>query len=236
MEKLIYLLRQTEAQQKTDTTAQDWHNSLRQTLAPAMLAAGAQRLRLNLADADVAPAQAMRLSSLAPAADAMVSFWLDSASQRKPLESLLSSYATSIAGYAVCESEPLRNTLHPPLEGERCYGMNHVVFLQIPPRLERAQWQDLWLEQHTAAAIDTQQTFGYRQNIVVRTLTQDAPRFDAIVEENFPPAAMLDQNAFYRNESAEQLKNNQKRMYESCKRFIDFDKMDRLPTSEYNFR
>ncbi|HQQ63711.1 MAG TPA: EthD domain-containing protein [Pseudomonadales bacterium] len=233
MEKLVYLLWQGNS---NDTNGkEDWHVALRELLVPELRAAGASRLRLNLADRDIEPAQALRLTTRPPAPDAMVSLWLDSASQRRPVEAALLRRATSIAGYAVCESEPLRNTLYPPGEGERCHGMNHVVFLQIPPRLDREQWQDLWLEQHTPTAIDTQQTFGYRQNIVVRTLTADAPRFDAIVEENFPPAAMRDQNAFYRDESPELLKSNQKKMYESCKRFIDFDKMDRLPTSEYNY-
>jgi hypothetical protein len=235
MEKLVYLLWQGENHDTTGNTTGDWHLALRHHLVPALRVSGAHTMRLNLSDADIAPAQAMRLTTQPPAPDAMVSLWLDSASQRNAVEDTLSLFTSRYAGYAVCESEPLRNTRHLPSSGERCYGMNHVVFLQIPPRLTREQWMDLWLEQHTPTAINTQQTFGYRQNIVVRTLTPDAPRFDAIVEENFPPAAMQDQNAFYCYDSAETLKANQKKMYESCKRFIDFDKMDRLPTSEYNF-
>ncbi len=231
MEKLTYLLWKPSA-----LPSSHWHERLRDPLLASLRAAGAQRFRLNLADEAVLPATNMRLSQLAPSADAVLSFWLDSASQSPPAEELLAGHCERLAGYSVCESEPLPNTRHPAAEGERVYGMNHIVLLQIPPRLTREQWLELWLQQHTPIAIDTQETFGYRQNIVVRALTPDAPQIDAIVEENFPPDAMTDQNAFYRRNSPEELASNQKQMYASCKRFIDFDKMDRLPTSEYNFK
>ena len=62
------------------------------------------------------------------------------------------------------------------------------------PRLSYEQWLDIWHNSHTRVAIDTQSTFGYRQNVVVRPLTYLAPPIDAIIEENFPPAAMSDRN------------------------------------------
>ncbi len=229
MEKLMYLL------WKPDGAGQAWPQAMHQ-LASALCQQGACRLRLCLDDADVAPAAAMRLSSPGiPLPDAIIAFWMDSASQRAPYEALLQEVCRQLAGYTVAESEPLPNTLHPASGGARTHGMNHVVFLQVPPRLTREEWLSLWHDGHTAVAIETQQTFGYRQNVVVRRLTADAPPVDAIVEENFPPAAMTEQDAFYRRSTAEELATNQKRMYQSCKRFIDFDKMGRLPTSEYNY-
>jgi hypothetical protein len=230
MEKLIYLLWKDPA-----SPNDAWCQTLRNTLPTALRQAGANHLRLNLADADVAAATSMRMSPEPPLPDALISLWLDSASQRATAEAALAQQAIRLAGYLVTESEPLPNVRHPATEGERVFGMNHIVFLQTPTRLSREEWLDLWLNRHTQLAIDTQTTFGYRQNLVARRLHSDAPAIDAIVEENFPPAAIGDQNAFYRRESEEELQKNQKVMYQSCRNFIDFDKIGRLPSSEYNF-
>jgi hypothetical protein len=230
VEKLIYLLWKPDNIIETD-----WHKTLSHNLIPDLREMAASRFRLNLSDMDVAGAASMRMTNQPPLPDAILSFWMSSANHRHAAEKSLLTLAARIAGYSVCESEPLPNTLYPVAEGERGFGMNHVVFLQEPDRLTREQWLGIWLESHTKIAIDTQQNFGYRQNIVIRKLTDDAPDWNAIVEENFPPEAINDQNAFYRQGSPEQLVENQKLMYQSCKRFIDFDKMGRLPTSEYNF-
>ena len=116
----------------------------------------------------------------------------------------------------------------------RVEGMCQVVFLQKPDRLSYEQWLDTWHHSHTQVAIDTQSTFGYRQNVVARALTEGAPPCDAIIEENFPAAAMNSQQAFYAAVGDEvKFRANQKAMIDSCVRFIDFDKIDVLPTSEY---
>lgn len=229
MEKLVYLLWRDAAHPPAA-----WFDALRTQRAPALQAAGARQLRLNLADGDVAPAAAMRLAPEPPLPDALVSFWLDSASQRDAVEQCLQQDTARLAGYVVAESEPLRNTQYPAAPGTRTTGMNHVVFLRIPAHLTREQWLERWLVHHTPVAIETQENFGYRQNLVVRPLTAGAPAIDAIVEENFLPAAMVDQDAFYRRNSPAQLKENQKRMFASCSTFIDFAQLARLPTSEYN--
>ncbi len=71
------------------------------------------------------------------------------------------------------------------------------MFLQRPRRLSEQQWLEVWQGSHTRVAIDTQSTFGYRQNVITRPMTYAAPPFDAIVEENFPQEAMTSQHAFY---------------------------------------
>ncbi|HQQ75010.1 MAG TPA: hypothetical protein PK031_07640 [Pseudomonadales bacterium] len=230
VEKLIYLFWKPE-----DIALHEWHQQISDQLIPVLRNSGATRFRLNLPDDAVAKAHTMRMTHQPPLPDALLSFWVNSASQRHNFETSMRAMAARIAGYCVSESEPLPNTLHPVESAVRGFGMNHVVFLSIPERLDREQWLNLWLDQHTAVAIDTQQNFGYRQNIVWRALHADGPLIDAIVEENFPPEAISDQNAFYRPGTAEQVSEHQKRMYQSCKQFIDFDKMGRLPTSEYNF-
>ena len=83
-------------------------------------------------------------------------------------------------------------------------------------------------------AIDTQSTFGYKQNVIVRPLTYAAPPYDAIVEENFPAEAMTNPQAFYDAAGDEEKhQKHEQAMIESCMRFIDFDKLDRILMSEY---
>ena len=94
----------------------------------------------------------------------------------------------------------------------------------------------MWQGSHTQVAIDTQSTFGYRQNVIVRALTYAAPHYRAIIEENFPAAAMTSPHAFYDAVGDDaRYKANLKAMIDSCARFIDMDRIDVVPTSEYNW-
>jgi hypothetical protein len=71
---------------------------------------------------------------------------------------------------------------------------------------------------------------------VARTLTVGAPHVDAIIEENFPAAAISSQQAFYDAVGDEEkMQANQQAMIDSVVRFIDFDRIDVLPASEYIF-
>ena len=139
------------------------------------------------------------------------------------------------AGYLVTEAEPIRNTRHPTQPGQRVHGMCHVVFLQRPPRLSEEQWLAIWQGSHTQVAIDTQSTFGYRQNVIVRGLSYAAPPLHAMIEENFPAEAMASNYAFYDVEEGddEGMASNARKMMESVSRFIDFDRIDVIPMSEY---
>ena len=231
MEKILYPLWKSE-----HLEADEFRDRLLNTLAPAILELGVRGLRLSVVDSDVAPAAALRMENASPVMDAMVSVWLDSAVYRAPVEELLAQHGSRLAGYLVTESEPIVNTAHPPQPGARTFGMAQVVFLQRPRRLREQQWLEIWLGSHTQVAIDTQSTFSYRQNVVVRPLTYAAPPFDAIIEENFPPQAMNSQHAFYAAEDDETLAANSRAMLESCSRFIDFDKIDVIPTSEYHLK
>ena len=207
------------------------------TLAPSLLEAGAHHVRISVVDEAVAPAAGLRQVNSKPAWDALLSLWVDTAVWRDRFESLFSSHVARYHGYLVCESEPIRHAARAPGDGSRVEGMCQVVFLQRPPRIAHEEWIRVWQGSHTQVAIDTQSTFGYRQNVVIRALTYAAPHYDAIVEENFPAAAMSDQNAFYDAIGDDAKRDaNLKAMIDSCVRFIDFDRIDVVPTSEYNFR
>lgn len=231
MEKLMYALWKPTAQEPDA-----FRDALLADLVPALSAvACVQGLRLCVADSAVAEAAGRRMESHAPVPDAMVSLWVDDGGATQQWEPWLAGAAEKIAGYLVAEAEPLiAREAHPSKSGERQYGMCHVVFMSHPDSLSRDEWFKVWKDSHTLVAIDTQSTFGYRQNVVVRVLTEGALASDAIVEENFPPEAMTSDHAFYATGGDETvLKEHMEAMMASCARFIDFAHIDVIPMSEY---
>lgn len=203
---------------------------------PRLQALGVVRLQLNIADfADLSGALInFTLRSSGPAPDGIVSFWLTSAWRRAPAEALLRESFARLAGYEVTESTILPNVQHPPRPGERTFGFSQVTFLQVPPRLTFDAWRKVWFEEHTPVGIATQANFRYVQNVVVMPLTAQAPPWRAIVEECFPPEALRDSQAFYDAVGDEgKHQRHVQLMMASCAKFIDFDRIDVIATSEY---
>lgn len=211
-------------------------------ISQQLIDSGVKKLRISIVDDAVEAAAGLRQENIQPLMDAMLTLWVDSSVYRAKQEAIIASVVDRFHAYLVTESEAIVNTKHPAVEGERTFGMNEVVFLQRPDSLSYEQWLDIWHNSHTQIAIDTQSTFGYRQNVVVRKLTEDGPDIDAIIEENFPPQAMTSQHAFYDaidtegNDDDAKLQANSKAMIDSVMRFIDFDKLDVMPTSEYTLK
>jgi hypothetical protein len=146
--------------------------------------------RLAVADGAVAAAAGRRMDSHPPVPAAMLSLWVDYAVEAS-WEPLLDSLVARRSGYLVTEAEPLQSERrHPVGPGERVHGWCQVAWLRKPAHLHRQDWLAIWQCSHTRVAIETQATFGYRQNRVVQALTADSAPFDAIVEEHFPPEAM----------------------------------------------
>jgi len=172
-----------------------------------------------------------------PLPDGVVSVYLHGAELAGEVKTRLNAAVDSSVVRANCylvnEAEVLA---HKAASGERVYGFCQVVFLQRPPQLSEGEWLELWQGRHTQVAVDTQATFGYRQNVITQSTVEGAPVFHAIVEENFPPRAMTSDREFYGVSSDTDLKTNLDAMLESCARFIDFDKIDVIPMSEYFFR
>ncbi len=232
MEKMIFPL-----WKRSDDGSEAFRERLLGPVAQGLLQAGARRLRISVVDAAVAPAASLSQQNSGPAMDAMLSVWVDSAVWRERYLAVFREQVGRYSAYLVCESEPIVADARLPGDGERLEGMCQVVFLQKPPRLSYADWITIWQGSHTRVAIDTQSTFGYRQNVVVRALSYAAPHYDAIIEENFPVAAMSSPHAFYAaGDDDSKYAANLKAMVDSCQRFIDFDKIDVVPTSEYNWR
>lgn len=225
MEKIVYLL---------------WTQSGLEprSAAAALRAAGARQVRLNVADADVKPAVGLRQQHLKPPPDAIAQVWVDSAIRalRAKVDEAIASVSTKYAAFLVTESQPLRNLEHPPAPGARTHGFAQIAILRKPGRLAYAEWLDIWHNSHTFIANDTQSTFEYVQNVVVRALSPDAPAIDAIVEECFPPEAMTDYKAFFDAPGDEpKFKRNLQAMMQSVHRFIEHGSLDVIPTSQFTF-
>lgn len=197
-----------------------------------LAAAGVRRLQLNLDDADVAPA--MRIATGEPIG-AIVSAWLAAGTTRDEDVTVALQQATDrLAGWEVDERLPI-----PPPEtddGTRMDALANVAVLKRPDELERDQWLHHWLVDHTPIAMATQATFGYVQNIVTREVTTGPRQVDALVEELFPSAGMVDMHAFYGSGGDDaELHDRLTRLMTSVSR-IGFDRdLDLVPGSRYVF-
>lgn len=202
-----------------------------------LAAAGAHRVQVNLDDAHVATATDIRYCVSDPAPAGMISVWVDSANQalRQPVDDVV---AAAVPGpwsaYLVAESVPLRNTAHPSLPGERTVGYAQIAFLHRRTELTPAEFWRIWKDDHTQLAIDTQDTFGYVQNLVVQVLTDAGVPYDAIVEELFPESALTDRMAaFAAAGDPGRFREHTAKMMQSCARFLDQRSIDVIATSRY---
>lgn len=237
MQKIIFPL-----WKNTSQACDDFRDTLIGSLPPKMvLCSCVKSLRIAVVDSDVASAAPKRIESCQPLPDAVISIYLDdgassSTDDMELFELALQGCTSRYTVYRVRESEPLQNVSHVTAYGERTYGFCQLVFLQRPERLTQMQWLELWQGQHTQVAIDTQDTFAYRQNVTEEVVSEGAPLLHAMIEESFPPEAMTSDLAFYGVSNQAQLDENMAAMMQSCARFIDFDRIDVIPMSEYFFQ
>lgn len=245
MEKVMYPIWKPDSQ-----SANAFRDLLISELADKVLALGAIGFRVSVHDDFAASGSSIQLQNTKPHPNGMLSLWLDSANDfyRAPIDQAIAAVTARFHGYLVSESEPMPNTQYPPTKtGERTYGMNQIVMLQIPDRMDHEQWLDIWRNSHTFVGIGTQSTFAYRQNRVIRAVTYAAPQYDAFIEENFPEESMFSDKHYYddqadkaekwdplidryypeaktiraKNPDAPRWQTNALIMQESVKRFID---------------
>jgi hypothetical protein len=212
-----------------------WCARLRTEVAKALLDTGVPGLTVHLRDAPVRDSL-MTLTTLDPPVLAFVSLWTEQyyGDQIRTATELLSEHCEQIAAYLVTESVPLRAPATEP--GARTPGFANIALLRRPAGLAEATWLHRWHHDHTSVAIDTQSTFGYTQNTVVRALTEDAPAVDGIVEELFPIEATSDLHAFFDAADDAELGDRMSRMVASTKAFGADENIDTVPTSRYVWR
>lgn len=230
MEKVIFVLR---AGSGADDDA--WCARLRGPVAAELLDLGLPGLTVNVKDAAVRDSL-MTLSTLDPPVNAIVSVWTQQSygPQLAAATEVLRAVAADVFGYLVTESVPL-----PPPDtepGSRTSGLANIALLRRPVALDEATWRHRWQIEHTPVAIETQDTFGYLQNAVVRAVTPGAPELAAIVEELFPDAAVTDLKAFFGADDDDELGRRITRMVASTSAFGANENIDTVPTSRYVWR
>jgi hypothetical protein len=209
----------------------DWCACQRGPVADAILRLGVDGLAVNVRDGAVRHSL-MTLTTLDPPVAAVVSLWTQQCygEQVAAVLRLLEVECDQLAAYLVTESAPLQA----PLElGSRTTGLANIALLRRPAELDEATWLNRWQRDHTRVAIETQSTFGYTQNAVVRALTPDAPALAGIVEELFPAEAITDLKAFFGAADDADLQDRVSRMVASTTAFGANENIDTVPTSRY---
>jgi len=228
VEKVIITLRAADADE-------GWCTRLRVQVAADLLEIGMPGLAINVRD-DAVRNSLMTLTTLEPPVVGFVTLWTQQSygDQVRAALDRLEKECDDVAAYLVTESVPLP----PPktVSGERTPGLTNVALLRRPDDLDEATWRRRWHIDHTPVAIETQSTFGYTQNAVVRPLTEGAPPFAAIVEELFPIEAISDLHAFFGAVDDDVLRDRMERMVASTAAFGANRDVDTVPTSRYVFR
>jgi hypothetical protein len=228
MEKVVIIAQTAEFNEQ-------WCQRIRGPVATELLKLGLPGVAVNVRD-ELVRESMMTLTTLDPPAAAVVSLWTQQSygDQIRAAIALLEAETDSLAAYLVTESMP---TPPPdPADGQRTPGLANVALLRRPAELNQPTWLHRWLINHTPVAIETQSTFGYTQNVVVRALTENAPTIDGIVEELFPDGAVSDPYVFYGARDEADLQDRLSRMIDSVSTFGAHQNIDTVPTSRYVFR
>jgi hypothetical protein len=212
-----------------------WCARLRAKVAADLLDIGLPGLAINVRDAEVRESL-MTLTTMDPPVVAFVSVWTQQSygAQVQAAAALLQRECGDVAAYLVTESVPVAPPLTVP--GQRTPGLANVALLRRPADLDESTWLLRWHIDHTPVAIETQSTFGYTQNAVVRALTPDAPAVSAIVEELFALEAISDLHAFFGAADDDDLRNRMERMIASTSAFGANENVDTVPTSRFVYR
>lgn len=228
MEKVIAVLMRADPDD-------DWCARQRGPVADALLELGLPGLSVNVRDAAVRHSL-MTLTTLDPPVGAVVSMWTQQCygPQLRAALGLLAEECERLAGYLVTESVPLDAPAVEP--GTATPGLANIALLRRPADLDQATWLTRWQGDHTPVALETQSTFGYTQNWVVRALTPDAPGIAGIVEELFPAEAVTDLKAFFGAADDADLQDRLGRMVASTTAFGANENIDTVPTSRYVLR
>jgi hypothetical protein len=228
VEKVIVTLRGVDADEK-------WCDAMRTRVADDLLDTGVPGLALNIRD-DAVRDSLMTLTTLDPPVVGLVTLWTQQSygEQVQAAVARLRQMCDVVDAYLVTESVPLAPPHTAP--GQRSAGLANVALLRRPANLDEATWRKRWHIDHTPVAIETQATFGYTQNAVVRALSGEAPGLSAIVEELFPQEAVSSLHAFFGAADDDDLRHRMERMIASTTAFGANRDIDTVPTSRYVYR
>ncbi|MFQ5512955.1 MAG: hypothetical protein ACE5FG_00845 [Myxococcota bacterium] len=203
-------------------------------VGPELRALGALDLVLYAADARAEAARAARITRLDPSLDGTLSFRPPCAAASEGIEAVLASCCGRVAGYVVERRVALATPKTDEAPGVPSAGLVMLACLERPDWIDPESWQQRWLEEHVSVALETQSTHLYVRNVVIRALTDAAPPWAGFVEEGFATEAVTSPMLWYdARGSPEQLERNLARMLESCRRFLDLERIESHPLTRY---
>lgn len=230
MEKIVTVL-----WKPSGATKQEFADALLTAAAPEMIELGARRLKVCVED-DHVDGDALRMNPAPPPKAAMVSYWVECSEDRGALEAVLAAHSAALAAFLVVESRPIVNTEFVAGAGERSPGMVQVTGIVRKDGLDEGEFIRIWQEEQRPCAIETQSTFQYVRNEIVRQLSGPPQPWAAIVEEAFPIEAMNDPHVFFDAVGdTEKFHANVGRMVDTVAKMLEMDQTDVTITSEYVF-
>lgn len=230
MEKIVTVLWKPDGVGK-----QAFADSLLHEVAPAMIGLGARRLKVCVED-DHVDGDALRMNATPPPKSGMVSYWVECSEDRGPIEAVVAERVATLASFLVVESRPIVNDEFVVGAGERTPGMVQVTGIVRKQGLPYEEFIRIWQEEQRPCAIETQSTFQYVRNEIVRPLSGSAPPWAAIVEEAFPLEAMHDPYVFFDAVGDDaKFQANIGRMVDTVAKMLEMDQTDVTITSEYVF-
>lgn len=229
MEKLCYVL-----WKPASIDGAVFRDRLLAYVVPALRERGATQLSLLVADEHCDALQKARITQMPEPVAGMLSLWLPNVDAHPAIEAALTPHVARAAGYLVTESVVLANQTHTAPRGERTRGTTMLALLEKPARLSSDEWIRIWHGAHSPLALEIQSTYLYVRNLVARALTPDAPAWRGLVEEGFPSDAVTDPMRWYKADGdPKKLRENIGRMVSSVQAFLDIDRVESHPLSEY---
>lgn len=125
--------------------------------------------------------------------------------------------------------------LTPPLLIEETFrGTMQLCCFERREGLSDAALEQIWFQEHVQVALDTQNTLGYRQNLVLRSSHN---QLDGIVEEHFSIEAANSLTAFFANGDDEaKMMSNIHVLTESSERLLDLERSSVIHMTEHRLR
>lgn len=236
--KLVYLLWAPRGQERAKT-----RDILLGDLSSRLIGSGAERLAMDIADPESdMRSPAPKLYS-GPPICALLNIWVEEMGRRKNIEDMLRYSGFRIAGYLVEESiftEYGGNRHAKPRDWpdrRRSPGVTAVTLMQRPRRLSPDEWVARWHGIMSPVSEEIQPRTRYVRNLVIESITPDAPPFAGIVEEAWPSKKHVSNPfLFYGAKNIWQLARNMFRILRAVKSFLDLHTIRTTMMSEYFIR
>jgi hypothetical protein len=235
MEKLVYLVWDRPS---TDRTA--LQEQLLGQVAPALLAAGAERLEIHVDDDGSTIDGPMPPPGTELPVRAACSFFVDAHDRRTPFEATIGDLGVRTAGYLVTEalvddfgSNDRRGPRDWPA-GARSPGVVTFTVLRRNPTFDPRSFREFWYGHQSPMSGQIQPRERYVRNTVIHPVTAGAPPYDGIVHESWPSTDVVaDPIEFHGGQEVGP--ENLRVMLDSVTQVFDLGTLRSVALSEYLF-